>query len=503
LIRKLLIAFLFLLLVLVASCSLFLPERFAINVPLASMLLGRTADAPSAEQIDNRFQVPEGFSVSIYAEGLGNARWMKVTGSGDILLTRPRTGDVVLVKADADGDGRSDAIVPLLEGLNKPHGVELNDGWLYIGETDAIGRIRFDEATGTVSGELDRIISGLPGGGNHWTKNLGFGPDGLLYLSIGSTCNVCIEKDERRAAMMRFAPNGSGGEIVARGLRNSVGFDWQPGTDKLFATDNGRDLLGDDYPPCELNEVNMGSFYGWPYANGDNHPDPDFGEGQAERIASSTPPAFDFNAHNAPLGMQFIKHNRVPAPLHNAALVALHGSWNRTSKDGYKVVSLAWQPDGSIVEKDFLTGFEVDDDVVGRPVHVVEAADGSFYISDDYSGTIWRVAYGEAQETIVVNTPIAEQAPLSGIPAAERAALALRGQALYLEHKCAVCHDAAQAVPGVAVKELNQLRGRFDLGTLEALLTTPPPPMPIFPLSAEDKRALSVYLLSEDRQVEH
>ena len=190
-------------------------------------------------------------------------------------------------------------------------------------------------------------------------------------------------------------PDGSGEEIFATGLRNPVGFDWRPETGELYATDNGRDLLGDDFPPCELNRIERGGFYGWPYANGDRVADPDLGAGRERRIASSLSPAHAFRAHNAPLGIHFVRGARAPRDYHGAALVALHGSWNRTRKDGYKVVSLHWRPDGAIEERDFAVGFERDEDVIGRPVDVAEGPDGAFYISDDYAGAIYRVAYGE------------------------------------------------------------------------------------------------------------
>ncbi len=220
------------------------------------------------------------------------------------------------------------------------------------------------------------------------------GPDGWLYVSIGSSCNVCEERDPRRAAILRYRPDGSGEEIFATGLRNAVGFDWKPDTGELYATDNGRDLLGDDLPPCELNRVVRGGFYGWPYAHGDRVADPDFGRGQEQRIAASLPPVHGFRAHNSPLGIHFVRGTRVPVDYRGAALVALHGSWNRTKKDGYKVVSLHWRPDGAIEERDFAAGFERNEDVIGRPVDVAEGPDGAFYISDDYAGAVYRVVYG-------------------------------------------------------------------------------------------------------------
>lgn len=259
-------------------------------------------------------------------------------------------------------------------------------------ETDAVGRVLFDADARQARGGFERVVGGIPGGENHWTRTVRFGPDGWMYVSIGSSCNVCTEKDERRATIVRYRPDGSGEEIYARGLRNAVGFDWQPETGDLYATDNGRDLLGDDTPPCELNRVVRGGDYGWPVAYGERIADPDLGAGQEARIAASIPPAHRFRAHNAPLGITFVRGDRVPVDYRSAALVALHGSWNRTRKSGYKVVSLHWGPDGRIEERDFLSGFLDGERVFGRPVDVAVGGDGAIYVSDDFAGAVYRVA---------------------------------------------------------------------------------------------------------------
>lgn len=480
----------------IVGCGL-LPERFAVNAPIANLLFGSLGDTPEAEDLE-RMRVPEGFSIGLFAQGLPpTPRFLRFTETGDLLVSAPRTGAVLLLERDADADGRSDGIHTLLAGLDRPHGLELRDGWLYVGETGAIARIRFDPVGRRVEGELERVVTGLPAGGNHWTKSLGFGPDGWLYVHVGSSCNVCIEEDERRATIMRFRPDGSDGRIWATGLRNSVGFDWQPGTGRMYATDNGRDLLGDDFPPCELNEIVEGGFYGWPIANGDRVPDPDFGAGQAERIASSIPPAHAFRAHNAPLGIHFVRGDGVPAAWRGAALVALHGSWNRTDKDGYKLVSLHWRPDGRIEERDFATGFEHDEDVLGRPVDVAEGPDGAFYVSDDYAGVVWRIAWGEpaARGPAASLRRTATGDPLAGLPEAERVRLARTGRALYERHECASCHESGRAPEGTAVKPLAELAARYTIESLSLLLDTPPQPMPRPPLSDDERRALSVHLL--------
>jgi glucose/arabinose dehydrogenase len=392
----------------VGACSLLLPERFAVNAPIAQMLFGRGIGAPDSTVVDQRMKLPSGFSLSLWADDVVGARMMRFTPAGDLLVSSPKRNAIVLVERDSDGDGRSDGERLLLEELANPHGVELYESWLYVGETGALSRVGFDPGRpaneGGPSGarltsELERLVTDIPPGGNHWTRTIRIGPDGWLYMHVGSSCNVCREDDpDRRAAMLRFRPDGSGEETFATGLRNSVGFDWQPGTNALYATDNGRDLLGDDFPPCELNRLERGGFYGFPIANGDRVPDPDYGDGHEREIAASIPPAFGFRAHTAPLGMTFIRGDRVPPDYRNAALVALHGSWNRTRKDGYKVVSLHWKPDGSIEERDFMTGFELNEDVIGRPVDVIVGPDGAFYISDDYAGVIWRAAYTAGED---------------------------------------------------------------------------------------------------------
>ena len=484
------------------SCRYLLPERFAVNAPIGQMLFGFAGEAPEASQIQERMRVPPGFSIGVYAEGIQpTARFLRFTEAGDLLVTTPRSGGVVLLERDSDRDGRADGMRVLLSGLNSPHGIELREGWLYVGETDAIARVRFDTASGQLTGEIERIVTGLPGGGNHWTKTLRFGPDGWLYAHVGSSCNACIEPDERRATMMRFRPDGSDGHIYATGLRNSVGFDWQPATGDLYATDNGRDLLGNDFPPCELNQIVEGGFYGWPIANGDRVPDPDFGADQRDRIEASIPPAHPFRAHNAPLGITFVRGERVPVDYRNAALTALHGSWNRSEKDGYKVVSLHWEADGSIRERDFATGFEVDGDVIGRPVDVIEGPDDAFYVSDDYANAIWRIAYhGPAdsqnrEPSLQSLSAGLARDPLAGLDPKDRTTLVSQGEVLYEQFACATCHEPERAATGGAVKVLEKLARRFTIESLELLLQTPPPPMPSYPLSEAQKHQLAVYLL--------
>lgn len=364
----------------------FLASRwFGINMPLLKK------NPPSEELLSARIHLPPGFSIAVYAKDLPNARMLRFTEAGDLLVSLPSEGRVVLLEKDADNDGAPDGRSDLVTGLNRPHGLDFYQGWLYIAETDAIGRISFDAKTRKIQGEYERIVNDIPGGANHWSRTVRFGPDGLMYVSVGSSCNACEEKNPKRAAILRYKPDGGQEELFATGLRNTVGFDWHPVTHELFGVDNGRDFLGDEFPPDELNRIEQGKFYGWPYANGNKAPDPDFGAGHEEKIRGSQPPVHKYAAHTAPLGITFLRNKNWPPEFKNAALVALHGSWNRTEKIGYKVVSLHFGPKGTIAERNFVTGFERQGDVIGRPVDIAEGPDGGIYISDDFTGSVYRV----------------------------------------------------------------------------------------------------------------
>jgi glucose/arabinose dehydrogenase len=484
------------------ACRRVLPERYAVNAPVAHLLFGVGADPVSGGALAERIALPDGFAIAIFAEGLPNARFLRFTPAGDLLVSTTRSGSITLVQRDADGDGRSDGMRTLLEGLDRPQGMDFSGDWLYVAESGSVGRVRFDPIARAVDGDYTHVVTGIPSGGNHYTRTLRFGPDGWMYVSIGSSCNVCEEEDPRRAAIVRYRPDGSGEEVFATGLRNAVGFDWQPGTGELFATDNGRDLLGDDFPPCELNRVVRGGFYGWPYANGDRVADPDLGAGHAGEIERSLPPVHGFRAHNAPLGIAFLRGDALAPAYRGAALVALHGSWNRTVKDGYRVVSLHWAGD-SIVERDFAVGFERDGEVIGRPVDVAEGPDGAIYVSDDYAGAVYRITHGEAgQPRDAATTPPGAGAaqrgdPLRDLPPAERAAAAERGRALYAAHDCASCHEPDAAAPGVHPVPLAGLSSRYGIDELSVFLAAPTPPMPAFPLSEQERRDLAVSLLDE------
>lgn len=358
---------------------------------LLDFMLGRSIEPPSAAQVAEELQVAEGFRLEVYSTEVPLARWPLATSTGDLIVSRTRGDQVVLLERDANGDGKPDAVRTLLEQVEHPHGLALHDGWLYVGELRGIGRIRFNEDTGQVAGPYEHIVSDFSSDGFHQTKTIGFGPDGWLYVSQGSSCNVCVEKDPRRATIMRMQPDGSQREIFATGLRNSVGLDWAPWDGALYATENGRDLLGDDLPPDELNRIEQDGFYGWPFVHGAGMLDPELAKGHESEAARAVPPVHGFRAHNAPLGLHFLRGQNLPPGYARTALVALHGSWNRRQPDGYKVVALDWQPDGRIFERDFLTGFLGASGIIGRPAGVTQGADGAIFVTDDYAGVIYRI----------------------------------------------------------------------------------------------------------------
>lgn len=467
----------------------------AVNTPIP----GKTFD-PST--VGSRITVPDGFSIGLYADNVENARLLKFTDRGDLLVANTNLNQIVLLGRDQNKDGKANGKRVLMVDLNGPNGMDFFGDWLYVAETDAIGRIKFDHEKGETVGNYERIVTGLPAGGNHWRKTLRFGPDNLMYVTMGSSCNVCEEEDKRRGTMMRYNPDGSNEEIFAKGLRNSAGFDWSPADGHIYATDNGRDLLGDDFPHCELNKVEQGNHYGWPYANDNKISDPDFGDGNESIVSSSIGPVFKFQPHNAPLGISFIRGTGFPEKYHHAALAALHGSWNKTEKDGYKVVSLHWDKNGRVTAEDFLTGLLEGDDAIGRPADVAEGPDGAIYISDDYANVVYRVAYAEQQQQMNMSKSkdvFAPQESLAGINEEDKSRMSKQGSELFTQFQCASCH----ANSGEGMKVLENMGQKYNLSSLAKYLERPNPPMPVFPLDEQQRMSLALYLITDYSGLSH
>lgn len=331
---------------------------------------------PFARQ--RRLRVPAGFRIAVFAI-LPGVRFGTVAPDGRLVVSQMREGRVVAL----DAEGRA---AVLASGLRLPHGVAYRNGVLYVAETGRIDRV-------PQPGEVVPIVTDLPTGSGHVTRTIGFGPDGGLYVSVGSSCNVCEERDPRRAAILRFNPDGTHPEIFASGLRNAVGFAWHPGPGAMWAVVNGRDWLGDDLPPEILVKVVRGGFYGWPYCYGNGILDPELG--RPERCREMIRPALEMQAHSAPLGMAFSRGTSFPSRYQDGAFAAFHGSWNRSVPTGYKLVYIPFAngaPAGPA--EDFVAGWlQPDGTAWGRPVDPIIGSDGRLYLTDDASGAIYRIWY--------------------------------------------------------------------------------------------------------------
>jgi len=334
--------------------------------------------------------LPPGFAIETFASGLGSPRFMTLDPAGTLLVSIPSQGRVVALP-DRGGHGKADAVVTVVEGLDRPHGLACKDGQLYVAETGRVLRFRYDQATLKASGRAV-VVPTLPRGG-HWTRTIAFGPDGRLYVSVGSSCNVCREPDPRRAAIFRYHADGSAEEPFATGMRNAVGLAFHPTTGALWATVNERDWRGDDLPPDYITQVKAQGFYGWPdcmVAGGRAVVDERFG--RSERCPTVTPPTIEIQAHSAPLGLTFYTGRQFPAAYRGDLFVAYHGSWNRSVPTGYKIVRVRFQ-DGKADVEDFATGWLHDGRVLGRPVDLLVGRDGALYLSDDSLGEIDRITY--------------------------------------------------------------------------------------------------------------
>lgn len=334
---------------------------------------------PAVNQTEFPLTLPDGFSISIYAKGLGSPRVFAWDPKGTLLVSIPSQGKVVAL---------GDTQITVANGLNRPHGIAFLGPTLYIAETNQVAMYDYDLQTKRASNK--KKIIDLPAGGNHITRTIGFDHDGKLYISVGSSCNVCID-DEHRAKILVANADGTDLKEFASGLRNAVFFTWHPTTREIWATEMGRDLIGDNIPPDEVNIIKQGNFYGWPYCYGKNTEDETFTPNKTCRGAQ--PSYIDLQAHSAPLGLVFIPDSW-PAEYRDDLLIAYHGSWNRTQPTGYKIVRAKLDTQGNYQgTEDFISGWLADDGALGRPVDLLFGPDGSLYISDDKSGVIYRVAY--------------------------------------------------------------------------------------------------------------
>ncbi len=352
---------------------------------LAALCCASLAHAlrPSIETI----KLPPGFVISVFAEDVPDARSMAL-GKNSVLFVGTRADRVYAVRYR---DAQATRVATIASGLNMPNGIALRDGALYVAEVNRI--LRFDDIEAKLDSPPKPVVvtERFPRDTHHGWKFIRFGPDGWLYVPVGAPCNICEPNAERYALISRIRPDGSGYEVFARGVRNSVGFDWDPRTKELWFTDNGRDWLGDDLPADELNHApKSGMHFGYPYCHQGDTPDPELGKRPCSEFS---PPAVKLGPHVASLGMRFYTGSQFPAEYRNNIFIAEHGSWNRSSKIGYRIERVVVEGGRVAKHQVFAEGWLQGDSVLGRPVDLEVMPDGSLLVSDDHAGAIYRIAY--------------------------------------------------------------------------------------------------------------
>jgi glucose/arabinose dehydrogenase len=364
-------------------------------LPLAALwCMGCSNSTPgfSADRLA-KISLPPGFTITLFADSVPHARSM-VQSPGGIVFVGNREGDHVYALPDRDGNGRADTVYRIGSGLNTPNGVAFRDGALYVAEISRI--LRFDDVERQLDAPPEPMIvnDSFPSDRWHGWKYIAFGPDGKLYVPVGAPCNVCERTDERYASILRMKADGSDLEVFAHGVRNTVGFDWHPATGDLWFTDNGRDYLGDDRPPDELNHAaTPGLHFGFPYFHGGDIPDPEYAGGHIAQ--EFVPPVQKLGPHVAALGMCFYTGTMFPEEYVGRIFIAEHGSWNRSTPIGYRLTTVSLRGEESVGYDVFADGWLEDAAAWGRPVDVIQASDGSLLVSDDKAGVIYRISYGE------------------------------------------------------------------------------------------------------------
>jgi len=340
----------------------------------------------------NQIKLPFGFQIDVFAE-VENARSLAISPSG-IVYVGNKDKDKVYAVQDIDGDHKADKKWILASGLNMPNGVAFDGGDLYVAEVSRITKLTDIEHNFAHPPKPEVVNDSYPTETHHGWKYIAFGPDGKLYVPVGAPCNICESKDPIFASITRINKDGSSREIVASGIRNSVGFTWHPETKELWFTDNGRDMLGDDVPSCELNVITKpNQHFGYPYCHEGTIKDPEFGDKRP--CSDFTPPAEKLGPHVAPLGLKFYTGTMFPDQYKNQLFVAKHGSWNRTKKNGYEVTLVKMQGNQPTGHETFASGWldDASQKVWGRPVDILMLPDGSMLVSDDQANVIYRISY--------------------------------------------------------------------------------------------------------------
>jgi glucose/arabinose dehydrogenase len=345
----------------------------------------------------DRIKMPAGFSIAVFSDQVPGARSMARSPKG-ILYVGTRGEGKVYALVDRNGDGRADEVHTIASGLNTPNGVAWKDGALYVAEISRI--LRFDGIDGRLKNppKPTVVTSAYPKDGHHGWKFIRFGPDGKLYVPVGAPCNICDPENPIYSTITSILPHdgpkGGKPEIFARGIRNTVGFDWHPRTKELWFTENGRDWMGDEGPPDELDHASRaGLHFGFPYCHGGTVPDKEFGKNRP--CSQFVPPAINLGPHVAALGMRFYTGTMFPEPYRGQIFIAEHGSWNRSEPIGYRVMMVRLQGNKAISYEPFAEGWLTGGDAWGRPVDVEVLPDGSMLVSDDKAGAVYRITYAK------------------------------------------------------------------------------------------------------------
>jgi glucose/arabinose dehydrogenase len=345
-----------------------------------------------AELPVDRVRLPSGFQIHVFSDQVPGARSLALSDTGTIFVSTRQEGKVYAVE-DLDGDFRADRVHTIVEGMRMPNGIAYRNGSLYVAEVDAIHRLdRIDENLAAPPKPIT-VCEDLPSDRIHGWRYIAFGPDGKLYVPVGAPCNVCNPSEEIYAAMHRMNADGTGFEVFAWGIRNTVGFDWHPETDDLWFTDNGRDWMGDDTPPDELNRApRPGLHFGFPFLHGTNVKDPQYWSSRPHNHFE--PPVMELGPHVAALGMKFYRGSAFPDEYQGHVFIAEHGSWNRTVPIGYCISLVRLEGNRAISYEIFAEGWlQPNGRAWGRPVDILELPDGSFLVSDDKAGAIYRIFY--------------------------------------------------------------------------------------------------------------
>ncbi len=347
-------------------------------------------DAQSLQEKLSLLQLPPGFEIRVFADGIEDARQM-ARGDGGTVFAGSRKAGRIYAMTDEDADGVANQVWQIADGLQMPSGLEFRDGSLYVGALNRI--LRFDDIEKSLKNPPEPVVitDGLPDKTHHGWKYLRFGPDGWLYVPVGAPCNICDEPGF--AQIRRMRPDGSGEEVFVSGVRNSVGMAIHPQTGELWFTDNGGDMLGDDIPSDELNLASMAELhFGYPYCHEGEIPDADFGKGKV--CADYQPPELKLGAHVAALGLTFYTGNMFPPAYQGSLIIARHGSWNRSEKVGYDLVRVTFFEDGGVESmQPFVTGWLQGQEAWGRPNDVLQLPDGSLLVADDQANAIYRISY--------------------------------------------------------------------------------------------------------------